>query len=100
MFEVNIKDLSKREFNLLIPLVILVVLLGINTSPILDGLNYSVSTLICNTDFTSLGLFPLLPLSLWSKNALNCASNPPKPHAFTSLPLVGFRRRSDTKDLD
>lgn len=42
----NIPDLNKREFVILIALVIPTVLFGIFPSPILDGLHYSVSTLI------------------------------------------------------
>ncbi len=45
-FTVNISDLNKREFNLLLILVILTVMLGIYTVPILDGLHYSVSSFI------------------------------------------------------
>ena len=45
-FIVNIPDLNKREFFILLPLVIFTVLLGIYPSPILDGLHYSVSSLI------------------------------------------------------
>ena len=45
-FSVNIPDLNKREFYILLPLVIFTVALGIYPSPILDGLHYSVSTLI------------------------------------------------------
>jgi NADH-ubiquinone oxidoreductase chain 4 len=43
---VNIFDLNKREFNLLLTLVILTVFLGVYTIPLLDGLHYSVSSLI------------------------------------------------------
>lgn len=42
----NIPDLTKREFVLLISLVIPTVLFGIYPAPILEGLQYSVSTLI------------------------------------------------------
>lgn len=45
-FAVNIPDLNKREFVLLFTLVALTILFGIYPSPILDGLHYSVSTLI------------------------------------------------------
>jgi len=45
-FIVNIPDLNKREFFILLPLVMFTVLLGIYPSPILDGLHYSVSSLI------------------------------------------------------
>ena len=48
-FRVNIPDLNKREFSILFILVIFTVLFGIYPAPILDGLHYSVSTLIYNS---------------------------------------------------
>ena len=45
-FEANIIDLNKREFYMLFTLVLFTVILGIYPSPILDGLHYSVSSLI------------------------------------------------------
>jgi NADH-ubiquinone oxidoreductase chain 4 len=45
-FAVNVPDLTKREFVILISLVVPTILFGIYPSPILDGLHYSVSTLI------------------------------------------------------
>jgi NADH-ubiquinone oxidoreductase chain 4 len=45
-FLVNIPDLNKREFYVLLTLVILTVTLGIYPAPILDGLHYSVTSLI------------------------------------------------------
>ena len=45
-FIVNIPDLNKREFFILLTLVVITVTLGIYPAPILDGLHYSVSTLI------------------------------------------------------
>jgi NADH-ubiquinone oxidoreductase chain 4 len=42
-------DLSKREFYLLLTLVTFTVILGIYPSAILDGLHYSVSTLLYNS---------------------------------------------------
>jgi NADH-ubiquinone oxidoreductase chain 4 len=42
------KDISRREFNLLITLLIPTVLLGIFPNVILDGLHFSVSTLLYN----------------------------------------------------
>jgi NADH-ubiquinone oxidoreductase chain 4 len=45
-FEENISDLTKREFFLLLTLVIFTVVLGIYPSVILDGIHYSVSSLI------------------------------------------------------
>ena len=48
-FKFNIPDLSKREFTILFTLVFFTVLLGIYPAPILDGLHYSVSSLIYNS---------------------------------------------------
>lgn len=45
-FTNNIPDLNKREYILLMSLVIPTVLFGIYPAPILDGIHYSVSTLI------------------------------------------------------
>jgi NADH-ubiquinone oxidoreductase chain 4 len=44
--KVNIPDLNKREFVMLLILVVLTVLFGTYPKPILDGLHYSVSSLI------------------------------------------------------
>lgn len=46
LFKVNLPDLNKREFFILFVLVIYTVLLGIYPIMILDGLHYSVSSLI------------------------------------------------------
>jgi NADH-ubiquinone oxidoreductase chain 4 len=43
-----IKDVSKREFVILLCLVVFTILFGIYPSIILDGLHYSVSSLIYN----------------------------------------------------
>lgn len=48
-FSRNIADLNKREFLILLTLVVFTVVLGIYPAPILDGLNYSVSSLIYST---------------------------------------------------
>jgi NADH-ubiquinone oxidoreductase chain 4 len=45
-FIVNISDINKREFYILLTLVLFTVILGIYPVPVLDGLHYSVSTLI------------------------------------------------------
>jgi NADH-ubiquinone oxidoreductase chain 4 len=45
-FVANLSDVNKREFIILLVLVILTVLFGIYPAPILDGLHYSVSSLI------------------------------------------------------
>ena len=47
-FEANISDVNKREFFILFTLVIFTVILGIYPAPVLDGLHYSVSSLIYN----------------------------------------------------
>lgn len=52
-FTVTLPDLNKRELFILIILVLLTVSLGIYPSIILDGLHYSVSTLIYNYEFYS-----------------------------------------------
>ena len=46
-FEANITDINKREFYMLFTLVLFTVILGVYPAPILDGLHYSVSSLIC-----------------------------------------------------
>jgi NADH-ubiquinone oxidoreductase chain 4 len=45
-FEESISDVTKREFFLLFILVVFTVVLGVYPSPILDGLHYSVTSLI------------------------------------------------------
>lgn len=45
-FRVSIPDLNKREFSILFVLVAFTVIFGLYPAPILDGLHYSVSTLI------------------------------------------------------
>ena len=49
-FRKNIADVNKREFYILLTLVLFTVLLGIYPSPILDGLHYSTSSLIYNSN--------------------------------------------------
>ena len=46
LFKLNIPDLNKREFIILFTLVVFTVVLGVYPSPVLDGLHYSVSSLI------------------------------------------------------
>jgi NADH-ubiquinone oxidoreductase chain 4 len=45
-FEANKKDVNKQEFIILLTLVIFTVVLGVYPAPVLDGLHYSVSSLI------------------------------------------------------
>ena len=51
MFTFSIPDLTKREFTILLILVIPTVFFGIYPAPILDAIHYSVSTLIYCVDF-------------------------------------------------
>jgi NADH-ubiquinone oxidoreductase chain 4 len=66
----SIPDLNKRELFILLSLIVPTVLLGIYPAPILDGLHYSVSTLIYSNevDFQPLSLAILhsIPLGLVS----------------------------------
>ena len=48
-FIINIPDINKREFVILLSLILLTIIFGVYPSPILDGLHYSVSTLIYNS---------------------------------------------------
>nr|YP_010033062.1 NADH dehydrogenase subunit 4 [Tuber calosporum]QOW39567.1 NADH dehydrogenase subunit 4 [Tuber calosporum] len=61
-FSVAIPDLNKREFVLLSTLVAFTILFGIFPSPILNGLHYSVSTLIYNYSESSVALLLSLPV--------------------------------------
>ena len=82
-FIVNISDLNKREFYVLLSLVLFTVALGIYPAPVLDGLHYSVTTLI----YFAPNLYIITTL-FKSKSLLHLKINsPPKPHAFTSLPV-------------
>jgi NADH-ubiquinone oxidoreductase chain 4 len=47
-FIINIIDLTKREFLILIILTLFTIILGIYPSLIIDGLNYNISNLIYN----------------------------------------------------
>ena len=66
--EKSIPDLNIREFSILAILVIITVLFGIYPAPLLDGLHYSVSTLIYSSDIPSELLY-VLPASCLSKPA-------------------------------
>ena len=48
-FKTSIADVNKREFFMLLTLVVFTVVLGIYPAPVLDGLHYSVSSLIYNS---------------------------------------------------
>jgi len=48
-FVVNLPDINKREFFILLTLVVFTVVLGVYPAPVLDGLHYSVSSLIYNS---------------------------------------------------
>ena len=49
-FEVNISDVTKREFFILLTLVVFTILFGIYPNIILDGLHYNVTNLIYSVE--------------------------------------------------
>ena len=49
LIRISVPDLNKREFYILLILVFFTILLGIYPTYILDGLHYSVSSLIYNS---------------------------------------------------
>ena len=73
MFTVNIEDVGKIEFTLLYTLVIPAVILGIYTAPVLDGLNYGVSTLIYSYDSDGFSINCDAPMA-WAHVIQNCGS--------------------------
>ena len=72
MFMANIPDLTKREFIVLLTLVVPTVLFGIYPAPILDAIHYSVSSLIYCSDFN---LISCDAPSVWFFNDLDFNSN-------------------------
>lgn len=50
MFTANLADLNKREFRILLTLVVPTVIFGIYPAVILDAIHYSVTTLIYSFD--------------------------------------------------
>ena len=80
-FIVNISDLNKREFYVLLNLLLFTVTLGIYPAPVLDGLHYSVATLIYSVPnlYIITNFFKGKRLLDWE------LSSPPKPTAFAPL---------------
>ena len=75
MFTKNAPDLTKREFMMLLALVVPTVLFGIYPAPILDAIHYSVSTLIYGYDDNILYCDAARVLTLYteeSKSTLGC----------------------------
>ena len=52
-FLVSIPDINLREFSILLPLISFTIIFGIYPSPILDGLHYSVSSLIYSSPYSN-----------------------------------------------
>ena len=79
-FIVNISDFNKREFYLLLTLVLFTVALGVYPASVLDGLHYSVTTLIYSlTDPLATGLcFLATPLNLAPASEQNTDTNSPQ----------------------
>jgi len=81
----NIPDLTKREFVMLIALIIPTVLFGIYPGPVLDGLHYSVSTLIYASDeYTDLSI-SFISLAFTTKRFLSKNTNKPLSSETTNL---------------
>ena len=53
-FTTNLPDLNKREYTVLVTLVVPTVVFGIYPAPILDAIHYSVSTLIYSFDINTI----------------------------------------------
>jgi hypothetical protein len=92
-FSVNIPDLNKREYTILGTLVAFTVLFGIYPGPILDGLHYSVSTLIYSYDYEILAF---LPLSVASISGLSNIKPNPKMKNNTPVKLY---KNADTEKV-
>jgi hypothetical protein len=80
-FSAAIPDLNKREFTILATLVAFTVFFGFFPAPILDGLHYSVSTLIYNYSEPCVALLLSLPIS----NASGLAKLNLNPHYVTGF---------------
>jgi len=79
-FAVYVPDLNKREFVILLALVVITVLFGIYPIPILDGLHYSVSTLIYATSEVSDISLAFIPYVFWKL--------PKRFNSFQNKPLL------------
>ena len=94
-FKVNISDLNKREFYILLTLVLFTLVLGVYPAPVLDGLHYSVTALIYSfteDGFTLLIMPFFIPkkiryfkVKFW-KSVLWIFNSPPKPNSFVTRP--------------
>jgi len=71
IFTVNIPDLNKREFIILITLVVPTVGLGIYPGLILDAIHYSVSTLIYSFDFNIINCDAPIAWGLYFQDSAN-----------------------------
>ena len=91
-FLVNIPDLNKREFYILLTLVVFTVILGIYPAPVLDGLHYSVSSLIYNSpiDYDINSLYSLLPLFCVARQTMKSKKTIFQLFIIVSLALVGI----------
>ena len=70
-FITNIPDVNKREFYMLLTLVIFTVIFGIYSAPILDGIHYSTTTLI----YSSSSLLFIVPLTTAASTAAAIEKN-------------------------
>jgi len=63
VFDFNFSDVNMREYYVLLSLTVPTILLGIYPAPILDGLHYSVSTLIYYFDINTIGCDTQVPVN-------------------------------------
>lgn len=104
-FDVNLPDLNKREYFILLTLVLFTLVLGVYPAAILDGLHYSVTTLLYSfsqDNFALINLdyaWPFLFISICEKfynciakalrSVLYVFNRPPKPHSFIHVEDYG-----------
>lgn len=70
-FFINIPDVNKREFYMLSTLIVLTIALGIHPNVVLDGIHYSVTTLIYGSPATML----FIPMFRTNKKYLKLIKN-------------------------
>ena len=75
MFTFSIPDLTKREFTVLLILVVPTVLFGIYPAPILDAIHYSVSTLIYSFDVNVISCDASRAWELYFQNSADLHDN-------------------------
>ena len=88
MFTVNMADVNKREFIILFTLVVPTVLFGVYTAPILDGINYAVSTLIYSFDYSIINCDAPRAWDLYFQNGASPRTEASSYSHFLYLPVI------------